>query len=210
MDPSVDPYAPSIVQDLLAGSTDWKNIQDIVKLTLKAIADVLRSHGLALRELERLAPTKASKAEMNAGLSLKANVADVSRTIAELAQNVEQRLTFEEVQSMLDDKVGKGDLQYLLSNKVSVEELGKVLEGKAGAHEVHCELQAIQSRLDEAQRELSKRLTGCALQKDLSYLQSVVETKATIEDMNEALQAKANKQTVANALHRKANRTDVD
>ncbi len=68
-----------------------------MKLTFKAICDVLRSHGLALRELERVAPTKASKAELNAGLSLKANVADVSRTIAEVASSVEQRLTFEEV-----------------------------------------------------------------------------------------------------------------
>jgi hypothetical protein len=51
---------------------------------------------------------------------------------------------------------------------------------------------------------------GCAQQKDFAYLSTVVETKASVEDMNEALQGKANKQSVANALHRKANRTDVD
>jgi hypothetical protein len=50
-----------------------------------------------LRELERIVPTKASKAEMNAGLSLKANVADVSRTIAEVAATCESKLSFEEV-----------------------------------------------------------------------------------------------------------------
>lgn len=47
--------------------------------------------------MERLAPTKASKAELNAGLSLKANVADVSRTLAEVASQVESKLTFEDV-----------------------------------------------------------------------------------------------------------------
>ena len=52
---------------------------------------------MAIRELERVAPTKASKAEMNAGLSLKATVADVSRTIAEVASSIEGKLTFEEV-----------------------------------------------------------------------------------------------------------------
>ncbi len=41
-------------------------------------------------------------------------------------------------------------------------------------------------------------------------MQTVLETKASIEDMNEALQHKANKQSVANALHRKANRSDID
>lgn len=87
----------------------------------------------------------------------------------------------------MDDKVAKSDLQYLLSNKVSVEELGKVLEHKASAHEVHLELQSVTGKIEELHRELAKRLQGCALQKDFTYLQSVVETKATIEDMNEAL-----------------------
>jgi hypothetical protein len=109
-DMMMDPYAPSIVQDLLSGSNDWKNIQDIVKLTFKAICDVIRQQGLALRELERAVPTKASKAEVNAGLSLKANVADVSRTLADLASTMESKLSFEEVQTLLDDRVSKSDL----------------------------------------------------------------------------------------------------
>ena len=169
-DMMMDPYAPSIVQDLLSGSNDWKNIQDIVKLTFKAICDVIRQQGLALRELERVVPTKASKAEINAGLSLKANVVDVSRTLADLASTMESKLSFEEVQTLLDDRVSKGDLQYLLSNKVSVEELQKVLEHKASAHEVHLELASVQGKLDELHRELSKRMQVCALQKDLAYL----------------------------------------
>jgi hypothetical protein len=66
-------------------------------LTFKAVCDVLRSQGLAIRELERVLPTKANKAELNAGLSVKANVSDVSRTIAEVASSIENKLTFEEV-----------------------------------------------------------------------------------------------------------------
>ena len=61
------------------------------------MCDVLRQQGLALRELERVAPTKASKSELNAGLSVKANVADVSRTISEIVSSVDSKLTFEEV-----------------------------------------------------------------------------------------------------------------
>lgn len=39
----LDPYAPSIVQDLLSGTNEWKDVQDIVKLTLKALCDVVRT-----------------------------------------------------------------------------------------------------------------------------------------------------------------------
>ena len=93
-----DPYAPAIVQDLLHGTNEWKNIQDIVKLTFKAVCDVVRSQGMALRELERTMPTKCNKAELNAGLSLKANVSDVSRTVAEVASNIENKMSFEDMQ----------------------------------------------------------------------------------------------------------------
>jgi hypothetical protein len=57
----------------------------------------MRSQGLAIRELERVMPTKANKSELNAGLSLKANVSDVSRTVAEVASSIESKMNFEEV-----------------------------------------------------------------------------------------------------------------
>ena len=40
---SDDPYAPSLVNDLLSGKNEWKNIQDIVKLTFKAVCDTVKS-----------------------------------------------------------------------------------------------------------------------------------------------------------------------
>lgn len=86
----------------------------------------------------------------------------------------------------------------------------KVLENKANMHEINIELSSMNSKLEEIYRDLSKRLSNCALQKDFNYIQSVLETKANVDDLNEALQNKANKQSVANALHRKANRTDID
>jgi hypothetical protein len=56
-----DPYAPALVQDLLqggnmSGNNEWREIPDIVKLTFKAVCDVVRSQGLAIRELERTLP----------------------------------------------------------------------------------------------------------------------------------------------------------
>jgi hypothetical protein len=39
-----------------------------------------------------------------------------------------------------------------------------------------------------------------ALQKDFGYLSTLMEQKASIEEVNEGLQQKANKTSVANAL----------
>ena len=60
--------------------------------------------------MERVLPTKCGKSELNAGLSLKANVNDVSRAIGEVACTIETRLTMDEAQSLLDDKVSKSDV----------------------------------------------------------------------------------------------------
>ena len=95
---------------MLSGGAEWRNIQDIVKLTLKAVCDVVRSQGLAIRELERTLPTKCNKSELNAGLSLKANVADVSRTVADVAATVDTKLGQDEISKMLEEKVSKADM----------------------------------------------------------------------------------------------------
>jgi len=84
------------------------------------------------------------------------------------------------------------------------------MESKANMHEMSMELQSLNQKVEESYKELAKKLSGCALQKDFSYLASVLETKANLEDVNESLNNKANKQSVANALHRKANRSDID
>ena len=40
-----DPYNPQIVYDLLSGKNEWKNIQDIVKITFKAVCDTVKVQG---------------------------------------------------------------------------------------------------------------------------------------------------------------------
>ena len=71
----------------------------------------MKSQGVAIRDLEKQLGTKASKSELNSGLNIKANVADVMRTFSEVASSIETRPTLEEVQNYLDEKVSKSDLQ---------------------------------------------------------------------------------------------------
>ena len=45
-------YFPNIVLDLLSGKEEWRNIQDIIKLTLKALWDVIKDQGKAINDIE--------------------------------------------------------------------------------------------------------------------------------------------------------------
>lgn len=57
-DTEIDPYYPSIVDDLMGGTTEWRNVQDIVRLTFKALTDVVKAQGESIRELERQLPSR--------------------------------------------------------------------------------------------------------------------------------------------------------
>jgi len=53
-----------LVYDLLQGKNEWKNIQDIVKLTFKAVCDTVKSQGAAIRDLENNMHHKATVQEL--------------------------------------------------------------------------------------------------------------------------------------------------
>ena len=67
------------------------------------------------------------------------------------------------------------------------------MENKANMHEINIEIQSLNQKVEEIYRDTSKRLSNCALQKDFNYLQGIIETKANVDDINEALNNKANK-----------------
>ena len=98
---------------MLQGHNEWRQVQDIVKLTLKAMCDVVKSQGAALRELERTVPQLVSRSEFDEVFNAKADVTDVQNAINELESQIS------EIQPS-EDRVNKTELQYLLSNKVSI------------------------------------------------------------------------------------------
>lgn len=73
--------------------------------------------------MEKVLPTRASKNELNTGLSLKSNISDVSRTISEIASSLDGKISYDDVQLMLKDYITRTDFQYSLSSKLSVEDM---------------------------------------------------------------------------------------
>ena len=69
--------AQCFTTDKLQGMNDWRNIQDVVRMTFKAFHDVLRAQGDAIKNLERVVDAKANRKEVSAALASKASAADV-------------------------------------------------------------------------------------------------------------------------------------
>jgi hypothetical protein len=62
----------------MQGLNEWRNIQDIVRLTFKAFHDVLKAQGDAIKKLEKVIDSKADRREVAAALAAKANASDLS------------------------------------------------------------------------------------------------------------------------------------
>lgn len=99
---------------------------------------------------------------MNAALALKANISDVSRTVAEVATSLDDKVGIEELSWLLDEKISKDELQYLLTNKVSIEEVRTLLDGKANLQEVGEDLQHMSLKIDDKYNELKDKLNWMA------------------------------------------------
>jgi len=196
-------YSPSIAQDLLSGTNEWVNIQDIVKLTFKALFDVVKAQGEALRDLEQIMPTKASRTEMNSALSQKANISDVSKTIAEIASSIESKVSLEELQLMLAEKLDKKDAEKVLKSgdmEYCIKET-KILES---------DLNRLTSAVEFLQKDMGDKLSSIQFNKQIEEIKAELKQKLSLAEFTNELSKKASKESVANALQKKADKKETE
>ena len=89
-------------------------MQDIVALTFKAVCHVLRVQHENFKEMQQAMQQKASQHDLAQLSSTKANLHDVKTTMAEIASNIESRVSLDEHRRALDEKASKADLTMRL------------------------------------------------------------------------------------------------
>lgn len=176
------------LEGLLANTSDWRNIQDIIRVTFRALADTSRRHDALIQELQSkqedvyTAVTatlqhKVSEPEMLSALT------DLERRLGGKADKLETALT---------EKPNLEEVRILLRPKVNLDELNRMLDLRATETQ---ELANQLSSLDEAAQALTQHT------QDLS---------ARLTQAEEGLSRKANSDTVAGFLRKKVNREDFD
>ena len=182
-----NPYSPVIVEDLLNGINEWRNIQDIVRLTFKALSDVVKAQGAKIHELEQGVAARPTKSEISVSLSEKANLKDLNQLISDL-----------------------DNYQPEPSNYYSIEELRRYTDRKADQSEVEKQIENLHSRLESVREEMHKYWQQAVHQKELEQVYYILDTKVSGIDLESGLQTKASKEWVANALNRKVDRHEIE
>ena len=117
---------------MIDAGEEWAGVQDIVALTFKAVCHVLKVQSDCVKEMEQVLPMKANKQDLAQMLSNKANLHDVKSTMAEVASNIESRVSLEEHRRALDEKASKADLAMRLQEKVSFEDMKRYVSLNGG------------------------------------------------------------------------------
>ena len=185
-----------LVDELLNGLNEWRAVPDIVRLTFKALSDVVKTHTTSLRELEIQIATKANRSE----LVQKANISDLNRAFSDVRSGPESK-SLETFQSLLEEKVSRKECQYIISGKFN--EIKSEIDKKADSRELQSEIRSLRSQIEEL--NFKKKQS-----KELDEVYRILEEKVNISDLNAALEEKANKQSIASALHKKVNRNDIE
>ena len=55
-----DHGSPAIIEELLETPSEWTNVPDIIKMTLKGVYDTLTKQADCIRDIERILPLKAN------------------------------------------------------------------------------------------------------------------------------------------------------
>lgn len=154
-------------------------VQDIVKLY-----NLVKAHGNTIKDLEISMPSKATKTEINQALSLKANITDVSRTVAEVAATIDEKVTYEDL-----DKLS---LMPQISQEL-VDEVSKRLEHRFNNQDLANSMHGISNWVEDVRQECLRKFEQAVQVKEMSALIVQMENKADVEDVNESLKNKANK-----------------
>ena len=117
--------SPEIVQELLDTNSEWTNIQDIIKLTFKGIYQTLKVQNECIRDIEQILPVKANgqeiMMEVRGLMNQKANLNDMKKTMAEVAQNLESKASHSDLKRLVD--VNKQEMHHMLQQRITFEDM---------------------------------------------------------------------------------------
>ena len=133
------------VDDLIQGLGEWRNIQDIVRVTFRALNDVVKAQGARIAELEQALVDRPTRDELQASLARKADVDDVNSTLAGVSEALDATASAADLASqarVLEERIGTAEAeaeacrQHVGRVDADLERVRAELRTKGGATDV--------------------------------------------------------------------------
>ena len=167
--------------------SEWGNISEIIRVTIKSLADTVHCQGIALREMDRTIRQKFGINELNPILNTKADNLEISNILTKISNELENRPTNEQINEILKEKIDKKEFMYYFNSKPSTNDF----------YNNRKKIEELQNNFENFQNNIYKIIGGNTQQKsEIADLKNVMKNKANLEDVAEALDLKADSENV--------------
>lgn len=92
IDTDLDKFFPWTYEDLDKGNNDWRNIQDVIRISIKGIFDALKNQERTIRELNFKLEEKAEKNYVDSSMDGKAGIEEVRRALDHVADMLDEKI----------------------------------------------------------------------------------------------------------------------
>ena len=192
------------MDDLVAGINDWRNIQEVVRETFKAIHNVVRVQGEKIKVLEAKVGRKVDSENINlrsfeVSLANKPTFVEVRKTVGEASAKSSEEIArlearIKELEKQLASRASKNELKHLYDSVTALTNT----HARAGDIErvVHQHGRVIEKLRDDVSKKIETDVAEASF--------------ARVSDVNQMLDRKANKTTVEAALDAKVSRSEFE
>lgn len=190
----------AIVEDLITNAHDWVNIQEIIRLSFRAVLETLKFQSTAISELERGLASKPSKSDLSSMMTTRSidnaeHLARVKDEISGISNSFESKLR---------EKLSRGEAELLISRGYNEE--FRLTDAKL--RELQVDHEKFKRNVDNLAEDIAKSLTRLDTMTVVDDLISEVKLKATSKEVEESLRFMEDR--LQTAMQRKASKTDVD
>lgn len=92
------------------GGGDWQPVQEIVRLNFKALHDVVKAHGEALKSVEKAVGSKVNRQEHQALLAEKVSASELSTTFEELSRVIDDKADARDMNALVQRMAGRAEV----------------------------------------------------------------------------------------------------
>ncbi|OMJ93944.1 hypothetical protein SteCoe_3000 [Stentor coeruleus] len=181
-----------MVEELLGGLSDWRGTQDIIRLTIKALTEVVKTQGMSISQIYKQLSSLPD-----------------SQTIEEIVgqiDKIEAKINNQMYETTINDKVSKKELQSALSNKVTLEQF----KCKLDLEEFYDICKENNAKFEKIQTEFNRKLIEMSMDQELKKIHMEIQEKPSWKEVNDALESKVGKDSISLMLNKKANRNEIE
>lgn len=199
-----DSFQPLLIEELLKGQTEWRNIQDIIRVSFRALTDTVKVQGQAIRDLEKSLSVKVSRSDFVSSLAAKIDFSDFSENFANIQSSLDTKLSHFQVESIISNQIS--DLVYSISNKASIEQLASLDSQKLSKAEFGSTAEDLYERLNLLHHEINRLIQVVPSNDDFNILKNEYDYK--IEGLTKYL--KELEENHFSLIAKKTNRSDFE